>query len=91
MKSSTFIGFIISIHVLFILLEIVKQNQLAQLSYTNQRLLNRLQELQKQEQQLIQQLEQEHNFDKVQEFAQTNLQFKPQTLKQTKVAPYAHS
>jgi len=86
MKRITFIGFIISIHLLFILLEIVKQNQLAQLSYTHQRLLNRLQELQKQEQQLIHQLEEEHNFDTIQEFAQTNLQFKPQTLKQTKVA-----
>ena len=86
----TFIGFIIGIHLLFILLEIVKQNQLAQLSYTNQRLLNRLQELQKQEQQLTQQLEHEHNFDVIQEFAQVNLQFKPQTLKQTKVAGYAH-
>lgn len=84
MNRITFIGFIISIHLLFILLEIVKQNQLAQLSYTNQRLLNRLQELQNQEQHLIQQLEQEHNLDVIQEFAQSNLQFKPQTLKQTK-------
>lgn len=86
MKPITFITFIIGVHLLFILLEIVKQNQLAQLSYTHQRLCTRLQELQKQEQSLIQQLEQEHNLDTIQAYAQDKLPFKPQTLKQTRMA-----
>ena len=91
MKQITFIGFIIGIHLLFILLEIVKQNQLAQLSYTHLRLTNRLQVLQKQELSLMHQLEQEHNLDTIQTYAQANLNFKPQTLKQTKVAHHASS
>jgi cell division protein FtsL len=84
MKRSLFITLFVSVHILFVLLIIHKQNNFIALSYENQRTQKRILELQDSKKILLREQYALTSHEHVKKFAQTKLGLEPVKMSQIK-------
>lgn len=87
MKKKTFIVLFLTVHVLFIALQIDKQSKMVKLSYTKQKAEQTHSTLSKRKQELINRLYTLRNKQEIKNYAQAHLNMKPLKIKQVQRIP----
>lgn len=87
MKKKTFIIIFLTVHVLFIALQIDKQSRMVKLSYTKQKAEQTIKTLSNQKQALVNKLYMLKNKHEIKTYAHTHLKMKPLKIKQVQRIP----
>lgn len=87
MKKKSFIILFLTVHVLFIALQIDKQSRMVKLSYTKQKAEQTVKTLSNQKQALINKLYMLKNKNEIKNYAHNHLQMKPLKIKQVQRIP----
>ncbi|MFT6765684.1 MAG: Tfp pilus assembly protein PilO [Alteromonas naphthalenivorans] len=87
MKKKAFIVLFLTVHVLFIALQIDKQSRMIKLSYTKQKKENALKTLFHKKQALVNELYRLKNKQEIKAYAHTHLKMKPLKIKQVQRIP----
>jgi Tfp pilus assembly protein PilO len=87
MKKKAFIVLFLTVHVLFIVLQIDKQSRMVKLSYTKQKEEQTLKTLFHKKQALVNELYRLKNKQGIKKYAQTHLKMKPLKIKQVQRIP----
>lgn len=88
MKKKSFIALFLTVHVIFIALQIDKQSKMVKLSYTKQKEEQSLKNLKNKKQALINKLYALRNKKEIKTYAQNHLQMKPLNIKQVQRIPH---
>lgn len=87
MKKKSFIVLFLTVHVLFITIQINKQSKMVKLSYTKQKKEQTLKTLFNKKQALVNKLYELKNKNSIKAYAQNHLQMKPLKIKQVQRIP----